>query len=48
MMQTGHQDKFELLVDKLSDIIVDYMHQPRHEKAVIHHDESDEINDDYP
>jgi hypothetical protein len=30
-IDSGQQDKFELLVDKLSDVIVDYMKQPRRE-----------------
>lgn len=40
-------DKFELLVDKLSDVIIDYMGQPRHTSEVIDGDELD-VKDDYP
>lgn len=41
------QDKFELLVDKLSDIIVDYMKQPR-PTDIIDGDAEIEPEDDYP
>jgi len=34
-------------VDKLSDIIVDYMHQPRHSVDIIDGDDVT-IEDDYP
>lgn len=45
--ETPQYDKFELLVDKLSDIIVDYMQQPRSSETFIE-GQVDEIEDDYP
>lgn len=58
MVQDDYQDswpsdKFDLLVDKLSDIIVDYMQQPRRSEDIIDGDNSQEIiptkpKDEYP
>jgi hypothetical protein len=47
VVDTPQYDKFELLVDKLSDIIVDYMKQPR-TGDVIDGDNEPETDDDYP
>gem|GEM_PF-1883753 len=48
VVDSQQYDKFELLVDKLSDIIVDYMKQPRTTNAIIDGDESQDRDDDYP
>ena len=47
MIDNPQYDKFELLVDKLSDIIVDYMKQPRN-GDVIDGDSEPKAEDDYP
>ncbi len=47
VIDTPQYDKFELLVDKLSDIIVDYMKQPR-TGDVIDGDSEPKVEDDYP
>jgi poly-D-alanine transfer protein DltD len=47
VVDSPQYDKFELLVDKLSDIIVDYMKQPRN-GDVIDGDSEPETEDDYP
>jgi hypothetical protein len=47
VVDSPQHDKFELLVDKLSDIIVDYMKQPRN-GDVIDGDHEPEAEDDYP
>lgn len=47
IIETPQYDKFELLVEKLSDIIVDYMQQPRTSDSIIEW-QLDETEDDYP